>query len=104
MPTSPVSYVVLAEFRAKHGHAETFHARVTEHAAHSRAEPGCHLFEVARDPADPHHVVLFERYADEAAYLVHRASAHYARFLAWAPPLLEQQDGNLFLRRSVLEA
>jgi (4S)-4-hydroxy-5-phosphonooxypentane-2,3-dione isomerase len=104
MPPAPPSYVVLAEFRVKDGHAEAFHAYISEHAALSRAEPDCHLFEVARDPADPHHVVLFERYTNEAAYLAHRATAHYARFLIWAQPLLEPSDGSLFLRRSVLQA
>ena len=83
-----MSYVVLAEFRVKDAHVADFIARMGEHAALSRAEPGCQLFEVAQNAADPALIVLYERYTDEAAYVAHRATPHYTRFRTWGPPCL----------------
>lgn len=97
-------YVVVAEFRVRDGATEAFAASMRRHAELSRAESGCRLFEVAQDATDPNWFVLYERYDDEAAYIAHRATAHYKRFLDWAPPLLEKVDGQLFRRRSVLSS
>ena len=97
-----MSYVVLAEFRVKAGMAEQFLANMRAHAIASRAEPDCQLFEVAQDPADPTHIVLYERYTNRAAYNAHRATPHYQRFRTWGPPLLEKSGDEIFLRRSVL--
>lgn len=97
-----MSYVIVAEFRIKPGATIAFLDKMKAHAERSRAEPGCHLFEVAQDTTEPRHIILYERYVNEAAYRTHRATAHYARFLEWAPPLLEGRDGQLFQRRSVL--
>ncbi|HRK18590.1 MAG TPA: putative quinol monooxygenase [Hyphomicrobiaceae bacterium] len=97
-----MSYVVVAEFRVLDGAVEAFAENMRRHAALSREETGCRLFEVAQDAADPNCFVLFERYDDEAAYVAHRATPHYKRFLDWAPPLLQRKDGQLFQRRSVL--
>jgi (4S)-4-hydroxy-5-phosphonooxypentane-2,3-dione isomerase len=99
-----VTYVVVAEFLVRTGEIERFLTHIRRHAAASRAEQGCRVFEVAQDVSDPQRVLLFERYDDEAAYLAHRATAHYSDFRGWAPPLLEQRDGDLFQRRSVLAA
>lgn len=99
-----MSYVVVAEFRVLDGAVEAFAANMRRHAALSQEEPGCRLFEVAQDAADPTWFVLFERYENEAAYVAHRATPHYKRFLDWAPPLLEKVDGQLFRRRSVLSS
>ena len=98
-----MGYVVVAEFRIKPECVAEFLTRMARHAALSSAEPGCRLFEVAQDRADPASVLLFERYDDEAAYLAHRATAHYALFRDWAPPLLvPAPDGQIFHRRSVM--
>jgi quinol monooxygenase YgiN len=37
---------------------------------------------VFRDPEDPSLFVLFERYADEGAFEAHRATPHFASWLA----------------------
>jgi quinol monooxygenase YgiN len=97
-----MSYVVVAEFRTRPGAAEAFRTYMVWHAARSREEPGCHLFEVAQDSADPDHFLLYEVFADEAAYAAHRATPHYGRFRDTVPALLETHNGELFQRRSVL--
>lgn len=98
-----MGYVVVAEFRLKPECVEDFLTRMARHAALSRSEPGCRLFEVAQDTADPTTILLYERYDDEAAYLAHRATPHYALFREWAPPLLvPAPEGQIFHRRSVM--
>jgi quinol monooxygenase YgiN len=100
-PETAPEYVVVAEFRAKPDQVNAFRAYMAKHAALSRDEPGCRLFEVAEDVAEPTHFLLYELYDDETAYVAHRATAHYARFRAAAPAMLEAFDGELFKRRSV---
>lgn len=98
-----MGYVVIAEFRVKPHCVEDFLTRMARHAALTRAEPGCRLFEIAQDTADPAAVLLYERYDDGTAYLAHRATPHYALFRDWAPPLLiPAPDGQIFHRRSVM--
>jgi (4S)-4-hydroxy-5-phosphonooxypentane-2,3-dione isomerase len=97
-----MSYVILAEFRVRPKHLASYLDNMRHHAELSGAEPGCHLFEVAQDASDATRVVLYERYSDATAYASHRATPHYARFLQWAPPMLEPKDGQVFQRRSVL--
>ena len=96
------AYVVLAELRARPAREAELAAFMTRHAEASRAEPGCRVFDVCRDPADAQAFVLYEVYADEAAYQAHRATAHYARFLREAPALLESGDEGLLVSRRVL--
>ncbi|MFZ4808844.1 MAG: putative quinol monooxygenase [Hyphomicrobiaceae bacterium] len=97
-----MSYVIVAEFRVRPDQIEAFRTYMVWHAARSREEPGCRLFEVAQDGVDPGLFLLYETYDDAAAYAAHRASAHYARFRSLAPGLVEPRDGEIFLRRSEL--
>lgn len=97
-----MSYVVLAELRGRAERLAELEAFMTRHAAASRAEPGCLLFEVCRDPADPAAFVLYESYVDEAAYRAHRDTAHYARFTREAPALVEHTGESLLVSRRVL--
>ncbi len=43
-------------------------------------EPGCLMFNVAQDDADPNVLHLFEVYRDDAAVDAHVAASHYLRF------------------------
>ncbi len=72
------------------------------HARHSRAEPGCRTFEVLQDAEDAAVIVLYEVYDSGEAYAAHRETPHYARFRAWAPPLVEPGAQGLFQQRRVL--
>jgi autoinducer 2-degrading protein len=97
-----VGYVVIAEFKTVNGSTDTFLTRMRRHAELSRSEPGCHVFDVCQDASDPATVILYEVYADEAAYKAHQAMPYYAAFREWAPPLLVPRDGSLFQTRRVL--
>ena len=41
-------------------------------------EPGALRFDVLRDSTDPQRFYLYEVYTDEAAFLAHQQTAHYA--------------------------
>lgn len=97
-----MSYVVLAELRARPERIAELDAFMARHAAASRAEPGCLAFDVCRDPADAAAFVLYEVYVDEAAYTAHRATGHYARFSREAPALVEPAGDSLLVSRRVL--
>lgn len=45
-----------------------------------RDEPGCLMFNIAQDDADPDVLHLFEVYRDDAAVEAHVATPHFRRF------------------------
>jgi quinol monooxygenase YgiN len=45
-----------------------------------RDEPGCLMFNIAQDDADPNVLHLFEVYRDDAAVEAHVATPHFRRF------------------------
>ena len=99
-----MSYVVVAELRAREGLEEAFGAFLDAHARASREqEPGCRVFDVCQDPDDPALYLTYEVYADGAAYGAHRESAHYHHFRERAPELLADDGRRMFVSRRVLQ-
>ena len=69
---------LVVEFRIKPAHIAAFDVAIVENARASReTEPGCHQFDVCRDPADPSLFFLYELYDDEAAIQAHLRTPHY---------------------------
>jgi quinol monooxygenase YgiN len=66
---SPVSFAVIAHYRANPGQEQRVRAALAQMIAPSRAEPGNLLYEVSVDRDDP------------SAFAAHLASAHFARWL-----------------------
>ncbi len=60
---------------------EEFLPLITHNAEQSRQEPGCHRFDVLRDPAEPHKFIFYELYASTEAIEYHKQQSHYQ---AWA--------------------
>jgi autoinducer 2-degrading protein len=78
------------DLRVRSGHVEPFLTAVEAIAARTFAdEPGCVYFDVARDVADGLHFVLFEVYLDQAAVETHRATPHFADWVAAVDEHLE---------------
>lgn len=73
--------VILAEYRAAPGREDQVTAAVTEMVSATRAEQGCLEYQAQRDPDQPGRVLLYERYADQAALDAHRASAHFQQLV-----------------------
>jgi len=97
-----MSYVVMAEFRARKECIAEFGAFIDGHATFSRMEPGCLTFDVSQDAEDEALFLFYEVYTDEQAYQAHRAMPYHPRFFEMAAPLLEPQGDSLFLSRRVL--
>jgi quinol monooxygenase YgiN len=69
---------VLVEFRIRSAMTQAFHAAIVANARQSVTdEPGCHRFDVCRDPADPSVFFLYELYDDEAAFAAHLRTPHF---------------------------
>lgn len=73
--------VIIAQYRARAGEEGRVEEALRKMVAPTRAEPGNLDYQVLRDPGDPALFVLFERYADAAAFDAHRATAHFATWL-----------------------
>lgn len=72
---------VVVRFVVQAGHDARFRERVVQQAADTlREEPACHQFDVCVDPADPHRILLYEIYTDEAAFNHHLLTSHFKAF------------------------
>jgi quinol monooxygenase YgiN len=70
-----VTYVI------KPGHEEeaaTLFVKMTEH---TRAEPGCRMYQAHRSPADPQRFFLYEQYDDQGALDAHRAAPYFEQYV-----------------------
>src|ERR1700749_1127853 len=77
-----MEFVVIAKYRARAGEEARVATALGEMVEPTRAEPGNLDYQVFRDPKDPALFVLFERYADADAFDAHRATPHFATWLA----------------------
>jgi quinol monooxygenase YgiN len=77
-----MEFVVIAQYRVRAGEEDKVAAALREMVAPTRAEPGNLDYQVFRDPADRSLFAVFEKYADAAAFDAHRASGHFATWLA----------------------
>lgn len=86
---------LLASFRVRSGHEDAVRALLGGYADVVRATAGTLLFEPSTVQGDPQEVVVFERYADEAAFRDHLAAPENAAFNA---RLVEHIHGDVTLR------
>jgi quinol monooxygenase YgiN len=75
-----MSYVVSATWTAEPGKEDVILDAIEKLTPPSRAEEGNVFYQAYQDPAEPSVFHLFEIYTDEAAYLAHGASDHFAEF------------------------
>lgn len=88
-------FVVWVDFRLKPGTRPSFRALVDANARTSvQAEAGCLRFDVVEPDGEPDRVLLYEIYADGAAFQSHARSEHYLRF--------DKASAELCLDKSVL--
>ena len=77
-----MEFVVIAQYRARAGEEDRVEEALRKMVEPTRAEPGNLDYRVFRDPGQPAVFVLYERYADEAAFDAHRASPHFTTWLS----------------------
>ncbi len=85
-----VGVKIVAVLAAREGKGEALEALLLGMASACRAESGNLCWDIWRDQADPTRFVLDELYIDDAAVAAHRASAHFAAYLAQIGDLAER--------------
>ena len=85
---------LIVEFTLKPGAHAAFDAIIRDHAAGTLAdEPGCERFDVlqprGKEGPDLTRVMLYEVYADDAAFQAHTKNPRLARTRAAYEPLIE---------------
>ncbi len=71
-------------------------AATLQNVGASRKEAGILSFDLLADRDDPTRFALVERYRDEAAMAAHRATAHFANWVAKAEPLQAEPRSRAF--------
>jgi quinol monooxygenase YgiN len=75
-----MAYVVTAVWTAQQGQEDLVLYAVLKLLSPSRTEPGNRCYHVFQDPSTPGVFRFFEIYDDEASYLAHGASEHFAKW------------------------
>ena len=89
--------VVIARYRTRAGKGDEVASVLALHRPATVAEPGCRAFVVNRSQDDGDRFVLYEQYADEAAFEAHRASPHFKRYIeGQVVPLLAERSWERF--------
>ncbi|WP_158895460.1 putative quinol monooxygenase [Amycolatopsis anabasis] len=83
---SPVT--VIARFDPMPEHADQLRKLLEGMVAPTRAEAGCHSYDLFAAQTADTRFVLVECYEDSSALEAHRASAHYKNYRAQLPDLL----------------
>ncbi len=90
-------YVVVARFVAKEGSGDAVAALLAEMTPFARAEPGCNAYIVNRSVDDPNTFLLYEQYADAAAFDAHRDDPDFQRIIIGKViPLLADRGREIF--------
>jgi quinol monooxygenase YgiN len=97
-------YIVLVRFKVKPGQQQAFAESMRSAASLTRAEPGNRQYEFYVDQDDPHNFMLYEEYADEAAFQAHRGHPEMAANLAAIKPMLESAPDVSFWTQALTNA
>ena len=92
-----MSFVLVVNITAHEGAEDETAATLRELAEASRQEPGCELYILTQDPENARVFLLYEQYADKAAFEEHGASEHFQRLaLGKFPELLESRERSFY--------
>lgn len=72
-----MSYAVVATYVSKPEDIDSLKGHLQAMIAPTNAEIGCQLYRVVNSSDQPNTFVLFELYADEAAFKAHAGSDHF---------------------------
>jgi (4S)-4-hydroxy-5-phosphonooxypentane-2,3-dione isomerase len=91
--------VLAVSLKIKADCVEKFMAEVLKNGKAAReTEPGCRQFDIVVDPDDPTKAMLYEVYADEAAFEAHQQTPHFKYYLANALQYLESRERTFYRR------
>jgi quinol monooxygenase YgiN len=84
-----MAFAIIVDFRLQPGTRAAFRRLIDANARTSGdAEPGCRRFDVLEPRGEVDRILLYEIYADEAAFADHMLSAHFIQFDAESAPLV----------------
>lgn len=87
------SIVLIVDFHLKPGSLSQFIELVTRNARASvHDEPGCRRFDVLQASGEPNRAILYEHYADEAAFEAHLRTAHFLAFQRGSAELVAEES------------
>jgi quinol monooxygenase YgiN len=85
-------FVITVEFQLLPGALDPFLALIKDNARRSLAdEPDCHRFDVLVRKGEPDHILLYEIYADRAAFDFHLKTRHFAEFSRASAPYVREK-------------
>ena len=91
--------VLCVRIKIKPERVEEFMAGVEANGRAARkTEPGCLGFDILADPNDRTNVMLYETYADEAAFEAHQQTPHFKKYLEKAVPCLASRERQFYRR------
>lgn len=92
-------FVVVVEYVIKPEYLKDFRKLVLRQAADSvEKEPGCRSFDVSVDPVRDERILLYEVYADRAAFEAHRETEHSKAYFAAVTDMIESRTVGEYLR------
>lgn len=97
-------YVLLVRFRTKEGQQRAFVDAMRSAVVSTRKEPGNRQYEFYVDQDDPLNFVLYEEYADAAAFETHRVRPEITEFLAAIKPMLQSAPDVTFWTQALTNA
>ena len=86
---------LIVEYTTKEGCLDAFLELLLPHAAASREEPGTLRFDVLISREGPNRLVLYELYADHAAYEFHAGTERLKNMKAAAAELIAERKAQL---------
>jgi quinol monooxygenase YgiN len=85
--------LVVAEWEAKDGQADTVDSILRRFQPLAQNDPGVKMFLIARSKENPAQFLFYELFADEAAFAAHQTSKHFKSLIAGeALPLLSRRE------------
>lgn len=95
-----MSFVLQVDIRIRPESVDAFMEKLAANAQAARREAGCKQFDVAVDPEDPAHVMLYEVYDDESAFQQHQQTSAFKTYVSQAVPLLASRERHFWRRVS----
>jgi quinol monooxygenase YgiN len=90
-------YVIVARYYTKEGQEDEVAGILSTMIPHALSEPGCAMYEINRSVDDPRQFLLYEQYADEAAFKAHTETEAFAEYiLGQAVPLLDSRSRETY--------
>jgi quinol monooxygenase YgiN len=90
--------VLVARYQVKAGMAGEVLEALTRMARFVKEqEPGCTLYQVNRSTENPDQLLLYEQYADQAAFEGHRQTSHFKEIIETTViPSLDKRERELY--------